>query len=186
MAGRVARSVASSPPRRACKGNRRSKVPGTRQPAPRQSSCRRSRMPEAFIELGARQEHVGPAPSQAVQAECAAIMRQDEQPNEDVLAEAVEMRADRGRGGCPHRLETKMTTESDHLIHLVDRSERRVRTHAPHSVEIVPRQKRRQLSQGMSQHAIELPRPLEGCPYPAILRHPLVPEMKLDDLFARR
>src|SRR5262245_30607347 len=97
-------------------------------------------MPEAFIELGARQEYIGPAPPQAVQAECTAIVREDQQADENVLAEAMKMRADRGRRGLLHRYEAEMTTESQNLIHLLARSESRVRAHAPHRFEVVPRQ----------------------------------------------
>jgi hypothetical protein len=139
---------------------------------------------ETFIELSARQEHIGPAPPQAVQAECSAIVRQNEQADQNVLAEPVEKRAGCDRHGVSQRPEAEMITESEDLIHMLARSEGHVRAHASHSFEIVSRQERRKLSERMTEQAAELPRPLKVCPCPVIARYALVPEMKLNDLFA--
>src|SRR6188472_493081 len=184
MAGDLAGTRASAGLRRACRSSRPPTAQGGLSPSLRGSLHARLPPSEALIKLGAREEHIGPAPPHTVQAEGSPIVREDEQADENILSNAVQRRPDRGGGSVANRLEAEMAAESQNLVHVLGRSEGGVCTHSFDCLQVANCQKCREFLERGSEGPAEPARPFEVCPCPVVLRHALVPEMKLNNLIA--
>src|SRR5690242_21871461 len=118
MAGDLAGTRASAGLRRACRSSRPPTAQGGLWPSLRGSLHARLPPSEALIKLGAREEHIGPAPPQTVQAEGSPIVREDEQADENILSNAVQRRPDRGGGSGANPLETVKAPKTPNPVHV--------------------------------------------------------------------